>query len=262
MTDGTRYLNFGHFLEAASVATGLSVETVRAMTNRNLAESALTAPAAGFEDYDHYPTFAAKVAVLLQRIASNHAITDGNKRTALLCAIVFANLNGWNWIPPASDAPNGDETVEIVLAAAAGHLPLAALEAWVDLRLEPLESAEHPEVNLEIFPIEFVGLLPYQENKIILGDLVIDDIHGYNPASVFVRRVSGKTEGISVTEVVISVIGDGYAQEELDVENMEAERYPLGPKECWRQKMVGKYRYGADNHLMTNEDFEDDWSEQ
>jgi hypothetical protein len=54
---------------------------------------------------------------------------------------------------------------------------------------------------------------------------------------------------------------DGYAQEELDDENEEAERYPLGPKEYWRSKIVGKWTTGADKHLITNEEFEADWDE-
>jgi hypothetical protein len=76
-----------------------------------------------------------------------------------------------------------------------------------------------------------------------------------------VRRISGKAEGISIAEIIVSVVGDGYAQEELDQENDEAERYLLGPKEYWRGKMVGKYSYGADQHIMTNEDFETEWED-
>jgi hypothetical protein len=54
----------------------------------------------------------------------------------------------------------------------------------------------------------------------------------------------------------------GLAQEELDEENREAERYPLGPKAYWRSKMVGKYTYGLDQHLMTDEEFEQEWAEE
>lgn len=74
---------------------------------------------------------------------------------------------------------------------------------------------------------------------------------------VYVRRFA---HDLSIYEIMIAQ-HDGYAQEELEQENMEAERYPLGPKEYWRTKMVGKYYYGADHHLMTNEEFEADWAE-
>lgn len=141
---------------------------VRGITNVPLAESALGAPAAGFGEHEEYPTIPEKLSILLQRVASNHALPDGNKRTALLCAILFSNLNGLAWEPPPGDHPDGAETAEVVEAA---------------------------------------------------------------------------------------------AQEELDVENAEAGRYPLGPKEYWRGRMVGKYTYGSDGHLMTNEDFEADWAD-
>lgn len=52
-----------------------------------------------------------------------------------------------------------------------------------------------------------------------------------------------------------------YAQEELDAENAEAERYPLGAKEFWRSRLVGKATYGADAHPMTNEECESDWDQ-
>lgn len=103
--------------------------------------------------------------------------------------------------------------------------------------------------------------LPYTAGTIQVGELLIRDVHGYNPAGVYVRRISGTTDGISVAEIIISVVGDGYAQEELDAENDEAERYPLGPKEFWRSRLVGKAAYGTDSHPMTDSEFEADWDE-
>jgi hypothetical protein len=111
------------------------------------------------------------------------------------------------------------------------------------------------------YPAEFVGSLGYSDHEVHIGGLTIGDVHGYNPAGVYVRRVSGKTEGISVSEIIISVVGDGYAQEELDAENAEAQRYPLGAKEFWRARLVGKAGYGADQHPMTSDEFERDWEE-
>lgn len=201
-----------------------------------------------------------KCAVLLQRIASNHALPDGNKRTALLCAILFANLNGFMWMPPAGDDEDGQETAEVVEAAAARYVPLPALAAWVRDRLHEVPNVP-PPTRLVLLPAEYIGALPYDDDTIEVGGLIVRDVHGYNPASVYVRRISGKTEGISIAEIIISVVGDGLAQEELDIENAEAERYPLGAKEYWRQRMVGKYTYGPDGHPMTDAEFEADWAE-
>lgn len=261
--DEVVYLTLDDFVRAAVVALGTDPRNAKAMTDETLAGSALAAPAAAFGDHIQYPEFASKVAVLLQAVASNHSLPDGNKRTALLCAILFANLNGFRWEPPAADDPDGVETGDVVEAAAARAIPLAALRAWVSERLhqvnETAEQLDRP--SMVIYPAEFVGPLPYEDGLIRLGDLTIADVHGYNPAGVYVRRITGKTEGVSVAEIIISVVGDGYAQEELDAENEEALRYPLGVKEFWRARMVGKYRYGPDSHLLTDEEFEADWAE-
>ncbi|MEA5361966.1 Fic family protein [Amycolatopsis sp., V23-08] len=136
MAEPIRYLNLNYFVSAAAVALNVPEGTAALMVNVGLAESALAAPAAGFGDYEQYPRFADKVAILLQRVASNHSLPDGNKRTALLCAIAFAALNGWDWVPPEGDLDDGKETDEVVRAAAAGTVPFPALSAWVTLRLK------------------------------------------------------------------------------------------------------------------------------
>lgn len=258
MQTSTQRLTFEDFTRAASLALGADLRTVGRIADRPLAESALAAPFASFGDHELYSAFEMKVAVLLQRVASNHALPDGNKRTALLCAILFANLNGYRWDPPSADDDEGQETAEVVEAAASGAVPLAALAAWVGNRLLQV----HPRwTGPTIFPAEYVGPLAYTDHVVRLGELEINDVHGYNPAGVYVRRVSGKTPGLSVGEIIISVVGDGYAQEELDQENEEASRYPLGAKEYWRGRMVGKYRSGTDGHLMTDAEFEAEWDD-
>lgn len=262
MTDDVSYLTYEDYLQAAAQALRMNQDTVSRIADRPLAESALAAPAAGFGEHQEYPDLAVKVAVLLQRVASNHALPDGNKRTALLCAILFANLNGLDWEPPKADDPDGAETAEVVEAAAGGNVPLAALAAWVGDRLWQVPSSATPELPARvIYPAEYVGPLSYENHTVRVGDLVIHDVHGYNPAGVYVRRISGKTAGISVAEVIISAVGDRYAQEELDAENVEADRYPLGAKEYWRARLVGKATYGEDAHPMTEEDFEADWAD-
>ena len=85
-------------------------------------------------------------------------------------------------------------------------------------------------------------------------------------AEVFVRRIS---DDLSVYQIVISR-GDGLFQEVLDGQNFEADRYPLGPKEYWRSKMVGEYLIGEyeanasgreSDTVMTDADFERYWAE-
>ena len=129
------YLTEADFHLAVAEALGTDLDTARAITNETLAGSALAAPAAGFGDFEKYPYFAMKVAVLIQAIARNHALPDGNKRTALLCGILFAAINGYRWEPPRDDDPDGAETAEVVEAVAAGELALDRLASWVSERL-------------------------------------------------------------------------------------------------------------------------------
>jgi death-on-curing protein len=257
------YLSLDDFHQAVSEALGVDIVTAKALTNDTLAGSALAAPAAGFGDVEKYLDFATKTAVLVQAVASNHSLPDGNKRTSLLCGILFAAVNGYVWVPPEADEPDGSETAEVIEAASTRSIPIAALAAWIDLRL--MEAAMLTASDAEqrprmvIYPAEYVGALEYNDNTIEVGDIVVADVHGYNPAGVYVRRIGGKTDGISVAEIIISVVGDAYAQEELDEQNAEAARYPLGAKEYWRARLVGKATFGPDDHPMTEEEFEEEW---
>lgn len=114
-----------------------------------------------------------------------------------------------------------------------------------------------------ILSAEYYGEAKIEDGILNVGGLEIimnapgEDYWRRGTCSVYVRRVS---DTLSVMEVAIAH-HDGLAQEELDQENFEAERYPLGPKEYWRSKMVGKYTYGLDHHLMTDEEFEEDFGE-
>jgi len=52
------------------------------------------APSAGFGDTDFYPEFVDKAAVLIVRLAKNHPLPDGNRRTAWVALRVFVDRNG------------------------------------------------------------------------------------------------------------------------------------------------------------------------
>lgn len=75
--------------------------------------------------------------------------------------------------------------------------------------------------------------------------------------AVYVRRFA---HDLSVAEIQMAQ-HSGLFDEELAYQNEQAENYPLGPKEYWRSEQVGKYTYGNDDHLMTNEEFEAEWRE-
>jgi death-on-curing protein len=97
------YLDLADYVAIAAAVTGLDLQTVMNMTNLNLADSALHAPAAGFGEDEFYPDFVDKAAVLLVRLARNHPLPDGNKRAAWVSLRLFVEINDWPWDPHAVD---------------------------------------------------------------------------------------------------------------------------------------------------------------
>ncbi len=59
-----------------------------------LLQSALGMPETTFEGEFPHGTLFEMAAAYLFHIARNHPFVDGNKRTALMCALVFLGLNG------------------------------------------------------------------------------------------------------------------------------------------------------------------------
>ena len=141
----TSYLDLDDFVETAAEVLALPEETVVKMARLDLAESALHAPQAGWGEVEFYPAFPMKAAVLLVRLAKNDALPGGNKRTALTCMARFCLRNGYDYIPPAGDDPDGEETFQRMRAiAAAPAEDLEEVEAevagWIADRLRPRPS--------------------------------------------------------------------------------------------------------------------------
>ncbi|MBF0808252.1 type II toxin-antitoxin system death-on-curing family toxin [Rothia nasimurium] len=65
----------------------------------HLLESALARPTTSYADHKLYPGVFDKAAALLEALVQNHPFTDGNKRTAYTCTILFLSLNGWDILP-------------------------------------------------------------------------------------------------------------------------------------------------------------------
>ena len=124
-----------------------------------------------------------------------------------------------------------------------------------------------------ILPAEFVGNAAHGDDGILRIGTPSSDGSGVveirltkgdlprwwrtNTVAVYVRRFA---HDLSVVEILMAQ-HSGLFDEELEYQNEQAKIYPLGPKEYWRSEQVGKYTYGIDNHLMTNEEFEEDWCE-
>lgn len=130
----TYYLEFGDFCRIAAEVLGIEPERVAELPNIGLADSALAVPRAGFGDYDAYPTLVEKAAVLIERLARNHPLPDGNKRAAFLSMERFLAANGC----PLVDA-EPDTDVSMVEKIAAGGATSAEIVDWIESRISSSE---------------------------------------------------------------------------------------------------------------------------
>lgn len=121
----------------------VTLQTVHAMHKRQIAEhggiegvrdeglliSALARPE-NLYAYGENVDPSALAASYAFGIAKNHPFLDGNKRTALVVAITFLNLNGFDF-----DAPK-PETYTTFLGLAEGSVSEEELASWFRERLE------------------------------------------------------------------------------------------------------------------------------
>ena len=128
----TRYLSLAEYVWLAEQVTGVEAAVLAKASRLDLADSALHAPAAGFEDQDFYPDIFDKAAVLTCRLAWNHPLPDGNKRAAWAALVMFVDLNDGVWDP---DPPDVDEAEAAVLAVAAHEVDEAWFAEWLRARV-------------------------------------------------------------------------------------------------------------------------------
>jgi death-on-curing protein len=93
------------------------------LRDEGLLFSALARPAASAFGVDAYESIELKAATLITSIARNHALLDGNKRTAWVLTVAFLNINGWDL------DMTQDEKFDLVLAVAQGSLELDQIAA-------------------------------------------------------------------------------------------------------------------------------------
>ena len=108
----TDYLDLEDLLAVAQAAVGGDPE----VRDYGLLESALARPRASVFGADAYPDLHLKAAALLHSLARNHALVDGNKRSAWTACRTFLAING-QWI----NAPE-DNRFEFVIQVATGAL--------------------------------------------------------------------------------------------------------------------------------------------
>jgi death on curing protein len=106
----TEYLDLDDLLVIARLAVGADV----AVRDFGLLESALARPRATVFGTDAYPELQAKAAALMQSLARNHALVDGNKRLAWTACLTFLAINGQSISAPE------DDRFEFVMRVATG----------------------------------------------------------------------------------------------------------------------------------------------
>ena len=107
------YLTLDDVLAAAEAHLGYPAE----VGDYGLLESAIARPQATVFGENAYPTIHEKAAALLQSLATNHALIDGNKRTAFVATALFYALNGHHVRGGVED-----ELFDLVIAVATRNL--------------------------------------------------------------------------------------------------------------------------------------------
>jgi len=121
----TEYLDLDDLLEIAREAVGPGV----VVRDYGLFESALARPRASVFGQDAYPDVHLKAAALMQSLARNHALKDGNKRVAWTACRTFLAING-EWLTASVD-DRFDFVIRVATGAAADLDKIAdQLRAW------------------------------------------------------------------------------------------------------------------------------------
>lgn len=130
MSDGVHFLSVDDVLAIHTNTIGVEGGSP-GLRDAGLLESAVLMPQQQFGgDYLH-KGLAAMAAAYLFHIAQNHAFYDGNKRTAVLAALVFLDINGVDVLP------DPDELERATLAVAAGEMAKEEIIDWMKTRVRP-----------------------------------------------------------------------------------------------------------------------------
>jgi death-on-curing protein len=108
----TRHLTLEQVLELAEAELG----DILAIRDLGLLDSAVHRPGSAMFGQEAYPQLITKAAALLQSLAINHPLIDGNKRLAWLVTDVFLRYNG-----VVMDTDD-DSAYDLVIAVASGKL--------------------------------------------------------------------------------------------------------------------------------------------
>jgi death-on-curing protein len=125
-----KYLTVQEVLDLAELACGEQEVAVRDL---GLLSSAVHRPQSQMFGVEAYTDLFEKAAALLQSLAVNHPLVDGNKRMAWMSTVVFLDFNGADM----ADIDQ-DEAYKLVIEVASGDLEDVGL---ISRRLRALHEA-------------------------------------------------------------------------------------------------------------------------
>lgn len=94
--------------------------------DRGRLESALAAMQQEAFGQELHPTIFEKAAVLLRGIIADHPFVDGNKRSGIMAALIFLNLNSYD-TAQIKDSELEDFAVQVAVE----HLEVAEIAKWL-----------------------------------------------------------------------------------------------------------------------------------
>jgi death-on-curing protein len=97
-----------------------------------LVQSAIARPETSLFGEPAYPTIDLKGAALMESLAKNHPLFDGNKRSAWLGLNYFLELNGWEIVATE------DDSFRYILDVATSTIDLAQSAAWIEAHRRPI----------------------------------------------------------------------------------------------------------------------------
>ncbi|MFI1312277.1 type II toxin-antitoxin system death-on-curing family toxin [Streptomyces albidoflavus] len=126
-----RYVQLDEILAIAAKING----TGHSVRDLGLLVSAIERPRTNVFGAELYLTLHEKAAALLHAVARNHALIDGNKRTAWLAMRFFLRVNG---LPAGHPVPRVEEAGPFVEAVAQDHCDVSViakrLTEWFPVR--------------------------------------------------------------------------------------------------------------------------------
>lgn len=99
-----------------------------------LLESAVFRPQATFGGADLYPTLFGKAAVMMHSLILNHPFIDGNKRTGMVSAFVFLELNG------ISTKFKNREVISVAMKIESKKFDIESISKWLKVHAKRMKK--------------------------------------------------------------------------------------------------------------------------